>query len=258
VISAISGAVGALKGPLHGGAPGPALDMVFEIGTPERAEPVIRAMLDRGERLMGFGHRVYRVRDPRADVLARAAERFYAGDADRSVYELARQVEATALRLLRERKPDRRLDTNVEFYTAAAARPWDCPPNYSRRPSRSDASSTCRRQALGPTSLEANETRSVTQRGLRRLRVILPTDGGAAHSEGFLRKIIAPRRILQRVADQCAHLSCATAPWWSTRILSNRRAHCRAPIAIRIERHSRSRRRTDIPCRDPSEQAARA
>jgi citrate synthase len=118
VISAITGAVGALKGPLHGGAPGPALDMVFEIGTPERAEPYIRALLDRGERLMGFGHRVYRVRDPRADVLAEAAERLHAGDADRSVYELARHVEATALRLLRERKPDRRLDTNVEFYTA--------------------------------------------------------------------------------------------------------------------------------------------
>ena len=83
LISAITGAVGALKGPLHGGAPGPALDMVFEIGTPERADPVIRARLDRGERLMGFGHRVYRVRDPRADVLARAAERFYASGGDR-------------------------------------------------------------------------------------------------------------------------------------------------------------------------------
>jgi citrate synthase len=118
VISAITGAVGALKGPLHGGAPGPALDMVFEIGTPDRAEPVIRAMLARGERLMGFGHRVYRVRDPRADVLAHAAERFYASDVDRSTYELARAVEAIALRLLREHKPDRRLDTNVEFYTA--------------------------------------------------------------------------------------------------------------------------------------------
>lgn len=118
VISALTGAVGALKGPLHGGAPGPALDMVFDIGTPERAEAAIRARLDRGERLMGFGHRVYRVRDPRADVLAQAAERFYASDGDRSLYDLARKVEATALRLLRERKPDRRLDTNVEFYTA--------------------------------------------------------------------------------------------------------------------------------------------
>ena len=118
VISAITGALGALKGPLHGGAPGPALNMVFEIGAPERAETVIGAKLDRGERLMGFGHRVYRVRDPRADVLAQAAERFYSSGGDRRLYDLARSVETTALRLLRERKPDRRLDTNVEFYTA--------------------------------------------------------------------------------------------------------------------------------------------
>ena len=118
IISALTGAVGALKGPLHGGAPGPALDMFLEIGARERAESVIRARLDRGERLMGFGHRVYRVRDPRADVLGQAAERLFAGDADRSIYDLARSVEATALRLLREYKPDRRLDTNVEFYTA--------------------------------------------------------------------------------------------------------------------------------------------
>src|SRR4029077_7722411 len=120
VISAVTGAVGALKGPLHGGAPGPALDMVFEIGTPERAEPVIRATLDRGERLMGFGHRVYRVRDPRADVLAQAAESLWGGampgpDPNAHLYDLARSVESTALRLLHEYKPDRRLDTNVEF-----------------------------------------------------------------------------------------------------------------------------------------------
>jgi citrate synthase len=118
LVSAITGAVGALKGPLHGGAPGPALDMVIEIAKPERAEAVIRAKLERGERLMGFGHRVYRVRDPRADVLALAAERFYATEGDRELYELARAVEKTALRLLAEHKPDRRLDTNVEFYTA--------------------------------------------------------------------------------------------------------------------------------------------
>jgi citrate synthase len=118
VISAITGAVGALKGPLHGGAPGPALQMVFDIGDPERAEPFIRGMLDRGERLMGFGHRIYRVRDPRADVLAAAAERFYTSGGDRALYDLARSVESTALRLLREHKPDRRIDTNVEFYTA--------------------------------------------------------------------------------------------------------------------------------------------
>ena len=129
VISAITGAVGALKGPLHGGAPGPALEMVFEIGTPERAEAVIRARLERGERLMGFGHRVYRVRDPRADVLAAAAERFYASEGDRALYRLARDVEATALRLLREWKPERRLDTNVEFYTALLLHGLGLPPD---------------------------------------------------------------------------------------------------------------------------------
>jgi citrate synthase len=118
VLSAITGAVGALKGPLHGGAPGPALDMVFEIGSADRAEAYIRAKLARHERLMGFGHRVYRVRDPRADVLSKAAERFYATGGERRLYELAKSVEATALRLLKEHKPDRRLDTNVEFYTA--------------------------------------------------------------------------------------------------------------------------------------------
>jgi citrate synthase len=118
LVSAVTGAVGALKGPLHGGAPGPALDMVFEIGSSGRAETVLCEKLDRGERLMGFGHRVYRVRDPRADVLAAAAERFYRHGGDEGLYDLARSVEATALRLLRERKPDRPLDTNVEFYTA--------------------------------------------------------------------------------------------------------------------------------------------
>jgi citrate synthase len=128
VISAITGAIGALKGPLHGGAPGPALTMVFQIAAPERADAFIRAKLDRGERLMGFGHRIYRVRDPRADVLAQAAERFYSTAADRSLYELARSVEATALRLLRERKPERRLDTNVEFYTALLLHGLGLPP----------------------------------------------------------------------------------------------------------------------------------
>jgi citrate synthase len=118
LVSAICGAVGALKGPLHGGAPGPALDMVFEIGRRERAEAVLREKLARGERLMGFGHRVYRVRDPRADVLAAAAERFFASAGDSELYALARHVEGVALRLLRERKPGRRLATNVEFYTA--------------------------------------------------------------------------------------------------------------------------------------------
>jgi citrate synthase len=117
-ISAVVGAVGALKGPLHGGAPGPALDVVFEIGEASHAKSYLRAKLDRGERLMGFGHRVYKVRDPRADVLASAAERLYAIDADRGLYRLALEVEKTALGLLNEYKPGRNLQTNVEFYTA--------------------------------------------------------------------------------------------------------------------------------------------
>src|SRR5215217_3008460 len=118
VVSAVVGAIGALKGPLHGGAPGPALDVVFEIGEVGRAERVLREKLERGERLMGFGHRIYRVRDPRADVLAAAAERLYATDGDGELYKLALEVEKAALKVLAEHKPDRNLQTNVEFYTA--------------------------------------------------------------------------------------------------------------------------------------------
>jgi len=118
VVSAVVGAIGALKGPLHGGAPGPALDVVFEIGEASRAERVLREKLERGERLMGFGHRIYRVRDPRADVLAAAAERLYARNGEAEFYGLALEVEETALRLLSEYKPDRNLQTNVEYYTA--------------------------------------------------------------------------------------------------------------------------------------------
>ena len=118
LVSAVVGAIGALKGPLHGGAPGPALEMVFEIGDASRADEVLRRKIEAGERLMGFGHRVYKVRDPRADVLATAAERLYKRAGDMRLYTLARSVEATAIRLLEEYKPGRRLQTNVEFYTA--------------------------------------------------------------------------------------------------------------------------------------------
>ncbi|HEV7570976.1 MAG TPA: citrate synthase/methylcitrate synthase [Thermoanaerobaculia bacterium] len=118
LVSAITGAIGALKGPLHGGAPGPALDMVFEIGDAARAEDVLRRKIESGEKLMGFGHRVYKVRDPRADVLAVAAERMFTRGGDMALYDLARSVEQTALRLLEEYKPGRHLQTNVEFYTA--------------------------------------------------------------------------------------------------------------------------------------------
>ncbi len=127
LVSAIVGAVGALKGPLHGGAPGPALEMVFEIGREEAAEAYLREKLERGERLMGFGHRIYKVRDPRADVLARAAEQLFRTDGDRALYALALHVEQTALRLLEEYKPGRHLQTNVEFYTALLLHGLDLP-----------------------------------------------------------------------------------------------------------------------------------
>lgn len=118
LISAIVGALGALKGPLHGGAPGPALDMVFEIGEANKAESYLRAKLERDERLMGFGHRIYKVRDPRAEVLSAAAEKFYRADGNMELYNLVRAVEEMAVKLLAEYKPGRNLQTNVEFYTA--------------------------------------------------------------------------------------------------------------------------------------------
>jgi citrate synthase len=127
LVSALVGAIGALKGPLHGGAPGPALDMVFEIGEASRAEPYLRQKLERGERLMGFGHRVYKVRDPRADVLSVAAEQLYQQAGDLKLYALAKTVEQIALELLEEYKPGRHLQTNVEFYTALLLHGLDLP-----------------------------------------------------------------------------------------------------------------------------------
>lgn len=115
--SAILGALGALKGPLHGGAPGPVLDMLDAIATPERALAWLEAALARGERLMGFGHRIYKVRDPRADVLRKALENWQ-NHHDSPRLALARAVEKEALLLLSQHKPDRKLATNVEFYTA--------------------------------------------------------------------------------------------------------------------------------------------
>ena len=115
IISSVIGGLCALKGPLHGGAPGPVLEMLDAIGTVENAEPWLRAALDRGERLMGFGHRIYRVRDPRADVLKLAVSLLRT---QRNRIRFAEQVETIAVQLLVERKPDRKLDTNVEFYTA--------------------------------------------------------------------------------------------------------------------------------------------
>jgi len=113
--SAITGAIGALKGPLHGGAPSKVLDMLEDIGAADNVDAWLTAALDRGDRLMGFGHRVYKAEDPRAEILRGMAEE--ASDPD--FFALSRRTEERALAMLEERKPGRRLYTNVEFYSAA-------------------------------------------------------------------------------------------------------------------------------------------
>lgn len=115
ILSSVVAGLCALKGPLHGGAPGPVLDMLDRIGTPENAEPWLEAAVGKGERLMGFGHRIYRVRDPRADVLKAAIRRLKGRD---NRIAFAEAVEAAALKVLARHKPGRILETNVEFYTA--------------------------------------------------------------------------------------------------------------------------------------------
>ncbi|HET8632051.1 MAG TPA: citrate synthase/methylcitrate synthase [Thermomicrobiales bacterium] len=122
MVSAVTGAIGALKGPLHGGAPGPALTMIEEIGTPDRAEAWMKDALAQGKRLMGFGHRVYKVRDPRAEVLYRAAGALADETGQRQALDLAHEVERVGVQVLAEAKPGRNLNTNVEFYTALLLR----------------------------------------------------------------------------------------------------------------------------------------
>ncbi|WP_123532926.1 citrate synthase/methylcitrate synthase [Halosimplex salinum] len=119
VVSAATAAVGTLKGPLHGGAPGPVLDMLNAVHEHGDPEGYVREKLEAGERLMGFGHRVYRVRDPRAAVLSDAASEFYDEAGDTDFFESIEAFEEVAVDALAEHKPGRDLDTNVEFYTAA-------------------------------------------------------------------------------------------------------------------------------------------
>jgi citrate synthase len=126
IASAVVGAIGALKGPWHGGAPSEVVDQLHEMGTVDQAEDWIRATLARGERLMGFGHRVYRAHDPRATALRRVAE----GLSDAAEWlEKAVAVEEIALRLLAEHKPDLIIKTNVEYYTAAVLQGVGLPPH---------------------------------------------------------------------------------------------------------------------------------
>lgn len=116
-VAAVVSGVSALSGPLHGGAPGPVLDLLDRVGSKERAADVIRAELAAGRRIMGMGHRVYRIRDPRAFVLERAIRRFERADTSARL-ELARAVEAAAEAELAAAHPERALKANVEFYTA--------------------------------------------------------------------------------------------------------------------------------------------
>ena len=113
VAAALSGAIGAMSGPLHGGAPARVLPMIEEVERTGDARAVVAAILDRGEKLMGFGHRVYRAEDPRARVLRATAQRLGAPR-----YEVAAALEQAALAELRERRPDRAIETNVEFWAA--------------------------------------------------------------------------------------------------------------------------------------------
>ena len=115
LFAAITAGYCALTGPLHGGAPEPVLEMLDAIGTRERIRPWVDAALARGERMMGFGHRIYRVRDPRADVLKEAIERLAADGAD---LPFAGEVETYIRQALRRKNPERALETNVEFFTA--------------------------------------------------------------------------------------------------------------------------------------------
>jgi len=113
IASSVVAALGALKGPLHGGAPSKVQDMLRAIGTVDNAESWVRRAVVDGDRLMGFGHRVYKTEDPRAEELREMSR-----VADPEEFVLARRVEELALAILEEQKPGRRLYTNVEFYSA--------------------------------------------------------------------------------------------------------------------------------------------
>lgn len=125
MVSAITSAIGTMKGPLHGGAPSGVIDMLEEIKTPERIEAVITEKLDRGEKIMGFGHRIYRTEDPRSVILR---EKCLALEGEDAWLDLAVAAEKEIVGLLNLHKPGRALHTNVEFYAAAIMRSVEMPP----------------------------------------------------------------------------------------------------------------------------------
>jgi citrate synthase len=122
--AALSGAIGAMSGPLHGGAPSRVLHMIDEVEKSGDATAYVKSLLDSGERLMGFGHRVYRAEDPRARVLRRTCQELHAPR-----YEAALALEQAALAELRDRRPDRAIETNVEFWAAVILDFAEVPPH---------------------------------------------------------------------------------------------------------------------------------
>ncbi len=124
VYSAVVAAISALKGPLHGGAPIYVWEMLQSIGKPERARAWLEERVAKGDRIMGFGHRVYRTEDPRSKVLKRLAKELVEPD----LFHLASAVESEARELLKENHPDRVIDTNVEFYSSLVLHAVGIPP----------------------------------------------------------------------------------------------------------------------------------
>ena len=124
VAASLSGAIGAMSGPLHGGAPARVLPMIEEVERTDDARGLVKGILDRKEKLMGFGHRVYRAEDPRARVLRRTAQELNAPR-----YEVAAALEQAALTELRERRPDRAIETTVEFWAAVILDFAEVPPH---------------------------------------------------------------------------------------------------------------------------------
>lgn len=124
MISGICAAIGAMKGPLHGGAPSEVLQMLNEIGTVENIEPWIRDKMENGEKIMGFGHRVYKTRDPRAEALKIVSKEL---TGESKWFNLALEMEKKSIELLEEYKPGRKLYTNVEFFAAAVLKGINLP-----------------------------------------------------------------------------------------------------------------------------------
>jgi citrate synthase len=125
IASCLVGAIAALKGPAHGGAPSQVMDQLEQIGTPENAEHWLREARKRKVRFMGFGHRVYRTYDPRAKILKAMCERI-----NPTFYALASKVEETALAILHEEHPERPQATNVEFYSAGVLQAIGLPKEF--------------------------------------------------------------------------------------------------------------------------------